>query len=427
MDNNRNMVRLDYGLSGVEIRLDRNLADWDIIEPRTTPAAASFEKSFFESVSNPIGRPSLCELISPDDSVAIVTADATRPVPNRLLIPAVIEHCRLKPENVTILVGTGTHRPHSERELNELLGDEIITKCRVICHDASDDKMLEYIGDTESGIPVHMNKYYLHADKKIALGFIEPHFFAGYSGGAKGICPAICGLKTINAFHSFDIIGDPESDYGILEKNPQQRAARDVTAMAPPDFLINVILNSRKEITQIFSGHYIEAHREGCRTVSESAMVGVKRKYPLVITSNSGYPLDQNLYQTVKGIAAASLITEKGGHIIIASECRNGIPPDGNFAGIMESERDPESLLRKMADRKFKLTDRWQAQKLAGILRNVDVLVYSSLDAASIGKCKMRKIDNIQTTIADIATRLTDHPRIAVMPQGPLTIPYLKK
>ncbi|MEW5923801.1 MAG: nickel-dependent lactate racemase [Candidatus Zixiibacteriota bacterium] len=422
-----NTIRLDYGRTGVTIDLDPGLADWDIIEPRDLPALENPINDFVESVSHPFESMPLDRIILPNDELVIVTADGTRPVPNKFLIRAIIDFCRLDPAKVTILVGTGTHRPHRRNELVELLGQEIINDCRVVCHNAADQGMLEFLGATSHGIPVHMNEIYTKARKRIVLGFIEPHFFAGFSGGAKGICPAVCGLETIDAFHSFDIIGHPKSDYGILEDNPQQMAAREVTGLAPPDFLINVILNSQKEISRIFAGHYIEAHRLGCQSAAETAIVRIGRKFPIVVTSNAGHPLDQNLYQTVKGIAAASLITEEGGTIIIASECSRGIPDDGNFAEIMESRPDPRSLLAMMSKREFKLMDRWQAQKLVIILEKMKVKIYTSLDAAQVEKCGMIKVNDIRSALADEIAQPGYRPRVAVMPHGPLTIPQLVK
>jgi len=426
MKNNLQAVRLDYGRDGRELTLDNSIADWTIIEPREFPPIESFSKCFIDSVSLPIGALDLKDIIVPDDMVVIVTADNTRPVPNGLLIPAIIDYCRLDPANVTILIGTGSHRPLKGKAIADFLGENIADKFEVICHDASDTDSLETLGLTRSGIPVSINRYYLEADKKIILGFIEPHFFAGFSGGAKAVCPGICGLDTIDAFHSFDIIGHPDSDYGILDNNPQQRAAREVVAMAPPDFMINVILNSRKEITHIFSGNYIEAHRIGCAEVAGAAMIELDHKFPVVITTNSGYPLDQNLYQTVKGIAAAALIVEEGGIIIVASECINGIPDDGNFAEILNSCSTLDSLLEMLSDKNYTRMDRWQAQKLAMILKKAEVLVFSSLSADKIKKCKMTKIDNIQSAILSKVKQFGSKPEIAVLPNGPLTIPFVK-
>lgn len=419
-------VVLDYGRSGLELSLDRSIAEWTVIEPRESPPVQSFTKAFAESVSNPIGAPNLKDVISSGDKVVIVTADGTRSVPNQLLIPAVIDFCNLSPENVTILIGTGSHHPHTANELVDLLGTNIIRKCKVVCHDASDKNELEFLGTIGDGIPVSINRCYLQSDKRLVMGFIEPHLFAGFSGGAKGICPAICGLDTIDAFHSYKIIGHPDSDYGKLENNPQQQAAREVASFAPPDFLINVLLNSSKRITHIFSGHYIEAHRIGCEVASEIAMVEMGKPFPIVVTTNSGYPLDQNLYQTVKGISAAALIVENGGTIFVASECIRGIPDDGNFTRIMSSQPTLESLRHMMSDKDYRVTDRWQAQKLAMTLEKADVRIYSSLNREKIETCKMAKVDNLQAAIEAEIRRLGVRPEIAVLPRGPLTIPTVR-
>ncbi len=426
MKTNLQSVRLDYGRDGLELPLDHTIADWIIIEPREMPPISSFSDCFIDSVSSPVGATDLKDIIAPDDMVVIVTADNTRPVPNDLLIPAIVDYCHLDPADVSILIGTGSHRPLSDKALADFLGEKIINDFEIICHDASDTDSMKTLGLTRDGIPVSINRYYLEAGKKIILGFIEPHFFAGFSGGAKAVCPGICGLDTIDAFHSFEIIGHPNSDYGILENNPQQHAVRDVVAMAPPDFMINVILNSRKEVTHIFTGNYIEAHRVGCAEVAGAAMIELEHKFPIVVTTNSGYPLDQNLYQTVKGIAAAGLIVREGGTIIVASECINGIPEDGYFADIMSSRPTIDSLLKMLSDKNYTRMDRWQAQKLAMILKKAEVLVYSSLGADEIKKCKMSKIDNIQAAILSTVKQIASRPEIAVLPHGPVTIPFVK-
>ena len=419
-------ILLDYGRTGLRLRLDHSIADWHVIGPKEEPPPVSFGDAFIRSVSHPIGTPDLRQLIQADDEVIIVTSDGTRPVPNRLLIPAIIEYCRLHPSKTTILVGTGSHTPHTTEELENILGSEIMAQCSVVCHNGCDDNSLHVIGVTPSGITTAINSRYIGARKKIIIGFIEPHLFAGFSGGPKGICPAICGLDTIEAFHSYEIIGHPESDYGKLENNPQQQMAREVAALAPPDFMINVILNSSKEITHIFSGHYIEAHRAGCIKAADTAMVPVDRKYPIVVATNSGYPLDQNLYQTVKGMAAAALIVEEGGTIYMASECIRGLPAAGNFAEIMSSRATPDSLLHMLSDKNFKVTDRWQAQRLAMILKKADVRIFASLAEEDVERCKLKKVDNLQAAIAIKVKQLSSRPSIAVMPHGPLTIPYTK-
>jgi nickel-dependent lactate racemase len=420
---NPDRVVLDYGRKGIELSLDRRVADWSVIEPEESPPLLHFNAAFHDSVTRPFGRPPLTEVISRDDRVVIVTSDGTRPVPNQLLIPAIIEHCHLKKSQVTVLIGCGTHHPHTDEELHALLGREIVQGCRVINHQADDHRNLLMMGTTPSGIPVTLNKEYINADKRIIIGFIEPHLFAGYSGGPKGICPAICGLETILAFHSYDIIAGSASDYGVLEGNPQQQAAREVASFAPPEFMVNVTLNSSKQITGIYSGDYIEAHRRGAAAVASVAHISLRQTFPVVITTNSGFPLDQNLYQTVKGISTAARIVEKGGAIVVVSECSRGIPSGSRFASILGTGRSPDELLRFLSESRERVLDSWQVQKLAQILDRAEVHLYSSLSREETAQCRMRKIDDLQKELPSIISRYISRPAAAVLPRGPLSIP----
>ena len=187
--------------------------------------------------------------------------------------------------------------------------------------------------------------------------------------------------------------------------------------------LINVILNSQKQVTAIYSGDYIAAHREGCRAAAELSMIRLNRKFPIVITTNSGYPLDQNLYQTVKGIWTAARIVEQGGAIIVASECSKGIPDDGNFANLMSARSNADDLLDFFSHDAHHIMDRWQAQKLAMALKKAEIFVYTSLGENKVSECKMRKIEDISSAISELVTKIGRKPEIAVLPRGPVTIP----
>jgi nickel-dependent lactate racemase len=418
-------VRLAYGKTGLELPLNRNLADWFVVEPDEPATVGDFDFLFKQSIQNPISSPLLIDIISENDQVVIVTSDNTRPVPNRSLIKSLFEQCHIKPENTTILIGGGSHRPHSPAEISELLGDDIVAGTKTVCHDARNLSTLKYMGTTRGDIPVYINKNYVESDKKIVLGFVEPHFFAGYSGGPKGICPAICGLKTINAFHSFDIIGDPNSDYGILEGNPQYAAARDAAQFAPPDYLINVILSSRKETAAIYSGDFLAAHMAATREVGRLALAPLDRKFPVAITTNSGYPLDQNLYQTVKGIWTAARIVQDGGTIVAVSECSKGIPEDGEFSRLMSLGGTPDEILNVLKEREGDTMDRWQAQKLSMAMKKAKIMIFTALNKTSVERCGMKKISDLSKSLGDIIAQYGTRPEVAVLPQGPLSAPYL--
>jgi len=420
-----NIVTLAYGRTGLPLKMDPALADWTVIMPREDKPPQPFETLFRKAAESPIGTRNLRNLIKPGEKVVIVTADSTRPVPNSLLIPALVEFCRLNYEDITILIGTGTHRPGDAAELEEILGPDIPQRCKVIWHDAANADSCRSVGKTPQGMDVALNSNYLEAGKKISLGFIEPHFFAGYSGGAKGICPGIASVETIDHFHSYEIIGHPKTDYGILEGNPQQEAARAAVRLAPPDVIINVTLNSAREVTGVFIGNFIEAHRSGCQRVKRNTLVPVKRKFQIVITTNAGYPQDQNLYQSVKGLAAAARIVEEGGTIILASECSRGIPSDGKFAEILKSRKTADEILELTSAADYKILDRWQAQKLALILKKSEILIYTDLDKKDVAACKLKKIGSLQETLEKKLKATKKKESVAVLPLGPLTVPVV--
>jgi lactate racemase len=269
-----------------------------------------------------------------------------------------------------------------------------------------------------------LNRVYCEADIKIATGFIEPHFFAGFSGGAKAIVPGIAGLETIQHFHRSELIAHPDTTWGKTKENPLQNVTREMVSFCPPDCIVNVSLNHQKEITGFFIGDYIKAHEEGCRTVFRESCTKVTQKFPLVITSNSGYPLDMNFYQTIKGISAASRIAEKGGSIIVASECSQGIPEGSHFQETMSRSVSSQNLLQEIMDRKLAAYDDWQVQVLLEIMKDNDVFLYSSMEPILQKTARVGFIETIENKMEALrkASGLKTMP-IAVLPLGPLTIP----
>jgi len=313
-------VRLAYGKYGVNIRLPDHVKR---IEPRNLPALANEREQAFASMRNPVGTPPLREMVKPTDRVCIVISDITRPTPNHKLVPWLLEELSFVPRSQFVIInGTGSHRENTREELVQMLGREVVDTVQVVNHNAFDRSNLTYLGQSSTGAEIYLNKLYCESDFRIVTGFIEPHFFAGFSGGPKGIMPGIAGIETIRHFHSAEMIGHPLSTWGVLEGNPVQREAAEIALKAKPHFMLNVALNGDKEITQIFAGDVIEAHRKGCEFVRENAMVFCEEPFDIVITTNSGYPLDMNLYQAVKGMSAARTIVKKGGAIICAAECR---------------------------------------------------------------------------------------------------------
>ncbi len=415
-----------FGRGSIPLSADPTLAEWEVIRPAFEPALPDAVARFRETVRSPIGCGPLREAVRPSDRVVIVTSDGTRPVPNRLLIPWILEELPVPVEQVRVLLGTGTHRANSPEEIGEMFGEGVARGVEILNHDGFDPDRNGWVGKTEGGTDVCLDRVYLEADKRIVVGFIEPHFCAGFSGGAKGVAPGIAAVETILRLHRAELIADPMSTWGVLEGNPIQEEIAEAVAFCPPEFMVNVTLNSQKEITGVYAGEYREAHREGCAAVKGSAMVPVQGAFPVVVTSNSGYPLDQNLYQTVKGISAAARIAEPGGAILVASECSDGIPDHGNFARIMQEGSSPGEVLKGIYGLERPILDQWQAQILAGILERADVQVYSRMERAEIEACKLSVTEDLGAALQERIEAAGKGARVAVLPDGPLTIPYLE-
>ncbi|MBP1990796.1 nickel-dependent lactate racemase [Paenibacillus eucommiae] len=418
------IIELAYGTKGLSVALPDHA---HVLEPHHLPALAEEKAEAFKAFDQPIGTPSLRTMVRSSDKVAIVISDMTRPTPNHKLVPWLLEYLSHVPkENFVIINGTGSHRDNTEEELTAMLGEEVMRTVRVVNNNAFEKDTQAYLGKSKYGAEVYLNKEYVESDFKIVTGFIEPHFFAGFSGGPKGIMPGIAGIETIQHFHSAPLIGNPLSTWGLIEGNPVQEEATEITLMCKPDFMLNVTLNGDKEITRIFAGDVIEAHRQGCAFVREHAMIRCEQAFDIVITTNSGYPLDQNLYQAVKGMSAAQKIVKQGGAIICAAECIDGLPSHGNYASILQMRETPQAILDMINDPSFQLFDQWQVQKQAMVQVWADVYLYSSLNEEQVSAAKFTPTDSIEQTVGMLLAKYGPEARIAVMPLGPLTIPYVE-
>ena len=418
-------VQLAYGKTGLPVNVPDSAI---VVEPRHLPALADDKAAVLAAMRNPQGTPPLKSMVGKDDTVAIVISDITRPTPNHKLVPWIMEELDHVPrENFVIINGLGTHRANTQEELAGMLGWDIVNTVRIENHDAFDDAKLVRVGRNSYGSEVYFNKTYVEAKFKIVTGFIEPHFFAGFSGGPKGINPGVAGIKTILDFHNAEMIGHPLSTWGVIEGNILQDAATQNCLMAKPDFMLNVTLNGEKQITGVVAGDVIAAHREGRKFVKETAMYAVDEPFDIVVTTNSGYPLDQNLYQTVKGMSAAAQIVKQGGAIISASECSDGVPDHGNYAKILKMRDTAGELLEMICDPEFCLFDQWQVQVQAMVQLKADCYLFSTLDPQIVKNAKFTPIDSVEATLQQLCQKIGPQVRVAVLPLGPLTIPYVRE
>jgi len=420
-------VKLAYGDGYLDVDLPEALTT--VITPLDQPGLPDEKGSFCAALDAPIGTTPLREHAGPGKRICIVFTDITRATPNERIIPWLLaylrDECAVRPEHITLLNALGTHAPNTPDQLSKMLTPEVVRDYRVLNHDGANPAALVQVGHTAEGVPAMLNRHLLEADVRIITGFIEPHFFAGFSGGPKGIMPGVAGLETVISNHGRKNIANPNASWGITKGNPLWEEIRDIALMAGPSFLINVTLNETRALTSVFAGDLIEAHAQGCEFVRTSAMQPVPDLFDIVITTNSGYPLDQNLYQAVKGMSAAGRIVKKGGAIIVAAECRAGLPDGSPFVDLLGRAKDPEDLLAIITRETF--PEQWQPQIQALIQRKARIFVHSTIPEEAIRRAHLFPAPDISALVEQLREEYGGPVRIAVLPQGPLTIPYLSQ
>jgi nickel-dependent lactate racemase len=308
-----------------------------------------------------------------------------------------------------------------------MLGDKVVDRYRIVQNDADDARSHELIGTTGSGNDVRIHKEYLKCNVRILTGFIEPHFFAGFSGGPKACVPGLADLGTIFRNHSAEKIDHPRAQWGTTYGNPPWEEVLEATKMAGPAFIVNVALNRDKQITGVFAGDLEKAHAKGCAFVKENSMVPVDTPYDIVLSSNSGYPADLNLYQSVKAMSAGLQVVKEAGTIIVAAECWDGIPEHGGFAELLSAAGSLEELLETVRSPGFLKQDMWQAHILALICGKANVYFHSgNLTDEQIEDAFLTPCHDIEKTVAMLLDKYGPGARICVLPEGPQAIPYLK-
>lgn len=417
-------VNLAYGQGHLSIDLPENRTT--VITPTHIPGLGDERAAVIAALEDPIGAKPLRSWIKPTDRICIGFTDITRATPNDRIIPWLLQHLSHVPrENITLLNSLGTHRPNTREELEKLLTPEVVRDYQVLNHEPENPAELVQFGTTRDSTPALINRHLAHADVRIITGFIEPHFFAGFSGGPKGIMPGLAGLKTVMSNHGEKNIGNPKSTFGVTEGNPIWEEMRDIALRVGPSFLLNVTLNEQRQITGVFAGDMIAAHKAGYEFVRRSAMQRVKTPFEIVVTTNSGYPLDQNLYQGVKGMSAGARIIQPGGTLILACECREGVPARSPMDLLLRSASSPEEVLTMLSSPGFLRPEQWQAQIQALIQRKAKVLLYSALPEEVVRAAHLTSCPDISIAVNKGLEALGPEARVAVLPQGPLTIPYL--
>ncbi len=420
-------MRLDiaYGAEGLAVEIpDNNLVK--ILRMQDKPAMENPAVVTAEKLASPTGSPPLSELAGGKSSACVVISDITRPVPNEIILPPILETLEqsgIPRDAITILNSTGIHRPNEGEELVKLLGPEIPKHYRVVNHMGRDPGSHTNLGETPLyKAPILVDSRYLEADLRIVTGLIEPHLMAGFSGGRKAIMPGICAFETVSVLHGFEPMEHERSREGVIEGNPVHDEIMYVAKKARVDFMVNVTLNEKRGITGVFAGDLEKAHEEGVAFMRGQCRDTVPEPVDAVITSSAGYPLDLTFYQVVKGMTAAQWVLRDGGVLIIAAKMAEGIGSP-EFTKLMLETEDWRDFVENAQKPGYLVLDQWQFQKFCQVLRKHEVWLYSDgIDRTTQEKLFVNPLESVEAGIENVKERFGPDSRIAVIPEGPYVL-----
>ena len=376
------------------------------------------------ALNSPVGSETLEKLAEGKQNIVLIASDHTRPVPSKVLVPPMLKAIRRgNPNaNVTILIATGCHRGTTKDELIEKFGPEIVARENIVIHDCAEEDNMVTIGTLPSGGTLRINRVAAEADLLISEGFIEPHFFAGFSGGRKSVLPGIAAKETVYWNHNAQFIASPLARTGILDGNPIHRDMIYAARAAKLAFICNVVINAKHEVVGAFAGDCEQAHVAGTEFLKELCRCP-KTPADIVITSNNGYPLDQNIYQAVKGMTAGEATCKEGGVIIMVAACNDGHGGKSFMETIAQNRTAAEILASIQATAKQDtLPDQWESQILARILSKFHVVLISQTDPALVRAMKMHPATDLAEAMTIAEKLLGKSGAITVIPEGISTI-----
>lgn len=417
------IVKLLCGQETVDLKLSESVQCLGMKPalPLLDPAAA-----IKECLEFPIKSPPLRELAQGRKNACVVISDITRPVPNQIILPPILNTLQengISQKDITILIANGMHRPNQGAELEQMVGRPIMDNYRIVNHYCRKPEGYTKIDEID-GAPIEINTHYLDADLKILTGLVEPHFYAGYSGGRKSILPGLASFETMKFMHSFKMIDHPNVTFCLLDGNPFHEYGIRVAELAGVDFILNVVINKDRKIAGVFAGHYHHAHLAGCDVVYNHSVVRLDQPVDMVITSGGGYPLDATFYQVSKALICAKDILKKGGTIVVACECREGLGSP-EFRGTLQSVCSPQEFFEGYCDPPNFVIDQWGAQSIFQALDHAgQVYIFSpGLPHNQLEHIGAVKIENVQATVDQL---LGTHPKAVVVPDGPYVVGMLK-
>lgn len=416
-------VDLAFGKTGMAVDLPAGF-DYSLLEVRSAQPLPDPQAALAHALDHPIGSPSLAALARGKRSAAVSVCDITRPAPNKLTLPPILERLHaagIPPEGIRICIATGLHRIATPAEIVEILGADIAAKYEIVNHQAKNPEEHVYLGTTAAGTPVHIAERFVSADLHITLGFIEPHLMLGFSGGRKLIAPGLAAAETIKVIHSPKFMRDPRAVEGSIADNPLHRELLEVARLARHDFLCDVALTRDRKIAAVFAGHSERAHAQGMDYVSQVMLQQLPEKVDAVITTCAGYPLDLTFYQAVKGITAASHILKPGGRILIVAACDEGAGAP-EFREMIQRHPNDRQFLEAIAQAPV-VVDQWQLEKLALISTRFGVHFFTpGLPQEYRPSLWGPAYDTAQQAVAGVLSGLPSGARVAVIPEGPYVL-----
>ena len=406
------------GVQTVEVP-EKNLLG--VLMSNDVPRGLMNEAEVVRALEHPVGTPRLKEIVRPGEKIAIVTSDITRPCPTYRIMPALLDElyaagCRA--EDITLVFALGSHRPHTPEEMRKLAGERAFQEVRCVDSDRAD---CVHMGTTDCGTPVDITRVVAEADRRICLGNIEYHYFAGYSGGAKAIMPGVSTREAIQANHRMMV--RPEAHAGNLEDNPLRMDLEQAAAICGVDFIVNVVLDEHKQIVRAVAGDLVKAHREGCRFLDGMYLKELDARADIVLVSQGGAPKDLNLYQTQKALDNAKHAVKPGGTIILIGSCKEGLG-EKVFEEWMLSAPTPESMIERIG-RDFQLGGH-KAAAIAMVLQNAEIELVSELDPDFVKRIFLKPASSAQEALDRAFARLGDDATVLAMPYGGSTLPRVR-
>ncbi len=416
-------VHLPFGRETVTVEAPDNAT---VLRPRSVEPLADETSAVRQALQQPLAGLPLRERVRAGQTVAIVISDVTRPVPNAVLLAPVLEELEsagIRAPDVTIVNGTGLHRPNTDAEIEEMLGAEVLRRCRVVQHEARRPETLVRVGESR-GVAVELCRAYVEADVRIVTGFVEPHLFAGYSGGAKGVMPGVAGAEIVMSNHDAANLAHPLARWLVTDGNPVFEEMQHVVELCPPTFLLNVTLDPGRRLTGVFAGDFRAAHAAAVEKAASQYRSPIGRLYDVVVVTNMGYPADTTLYQSVKGMSVAAEGVRAGGAIVLVAGCDEGIGGP-EYVGLLRGGKSPTDLMRSVLEGETR-HDQWQVQCQAKVQERAEVWLHSRLSRADTESAHLRYAEDGSETVAKLVARERAAGRdgsVLVMPWGQLTVP----